>query len=261
MKRARTPRMLVLVLLACLVVSMSACDRAADQPLGPNEPTIPEDVAVGTGHLDVKFAEKYDEQVTGEFAVTFPSGYWTGLRDDTVFLLGRYTLEDTPVQENTHDSDGMQPYQIRERHFTLDRIGDLYVTTDFYGPDGLEYVRCVWTDIPGTKTSTGVGIGSSEKDLLTAYPGDLYYLDKEDMEPIGSSLEDAPDAGAEYAYAWQPFTAETNEIRDITFYMKDGTVVAIELVEPFELRYVYGFDREMALQKADENRESIVLDD
>lgn len=81
------------------------------------------------------------------------------------------------------------------------------------------------------------------------------------MEPIGSSLEDAPDAGGEYAYAWQPFTAETNEIRDITFYMRDGTVVAIELVEPFELRYVYGFDREMALQKADENRESIVLDD
>lgn len=48
-----------------------------------------------------------------------------------------------------------------------------------------------------------------------------------------------------------PFTQESNELRDITFYMKDGVVAAIEVMEPYELRYVYGYDRAAGLKYAD----------
>ncbi|MGN0710751.1 MAG: hypothetical protein ACI4LO_03240 [Anaerovoracaceae bacterium] len=43
----------------------------------------------------------------------------------------------------------------------------------------------------------------------------------------------------DYAYAWQPYNAENNDIRDITFYIKDGKISSIEVIKPFELRYVY----------------------
>lgn len=46
-----------------------------------------------------------------------------------------------------------------------------------------------------------------------------------------------------------------NEIRDITFYIKDRMVVAIEIVQLFELRHVYGYDRDAGLQYAEEQRE------
>lgn len=277
-KESLTLRILATGLLACLVVCMPSCNSTPIQsddildngtsdvassvqtnpPVNSSEldkPTIPEDVAAGTEYLyDFKFAEKYDEQVTSDFSFTFPSGRLEDIKNDTVFLLERYKLENTPVQENTYHSDGMQPHQLKDYCFDFNEIGSLYLKTDFYAPDSLEYVSFVWTDINGTKTNLGVGVGSSEKELLTAYTDNLYYLDKGNLEPIYCSLEDTPDYEFEYAYTWQPFTAETNEIRDITFYIKDGIVAAIEMVEPFELRYVYGFDCEAALQKANENR-------
>ncbi len=269
MKKSLTLRMLTIGLLACLMVCMSSCNSTPTQsddildkdpndiasPVQTNpsvssseldKPTIPEDVAAGTEYLyDFKFAEKYDEQVTSNFSLTFPSGNLEGVKNDTVFLLERYKLENTPVQENAYYSDGMQPHKLKDYCFDFNEIGSLYLTTDFYEPDDLEYVSFVWTDINGTKTNLGVGVGSSEKELLTVYTDNLYYLDKRDMEPAYFSLEDTPDYEFEYAYTWQPFTDETNEIRDITFYMKDGAVAAIEMIKPFELRYVYGFDGEV----------------
>ena len=59
------------------------------------------------------------------------------------------------------------------------------------------------------------------------------------------------------AYAWQPFAVESNDIRDITFYINDGVVVAIEMMEPYELRYVYGYDRDAGLARAVENRNKL----
>lgn len=36
--------------------------------------------------------------------------------------------------------------------------------------------------------------------------------------------------------------------------MKDGVVAAIEVMEPYELRYVYGYDRAAGLKYADTRR-------
>lgn len=58
-------------------------------------------------------------------------------------------------------------------------------------------------------------------------------------------------------YMWQPFTPETNEIRDMTFYIKDGKVAALEIIEPYELRHVYGYDRDAGLQYANVKREAL----
>lgn len=282
MKRLLTLQMLTIVLLTCLIICMSSCNSTptrSDDILDngtsdvvssvqtnppangsePDKPTIPEDVAADTEYLyDFKFAERYDEQVTSDFSLTFPSGNLEGVRNDTVFLLERYQLENTPVQESAYDSDGMQPHKLKDYCFDFNESGKLYLKTDFYEPDDLEYVNFIWTDINDTKTNLGVGIGSSEKELLITYTDNLYYLDKETMKPVYFSLDNTSDYEFEYAYTWQPFTAETNEIRDITFFVKDGIIVAIEMVEPFELRYVYGFNRDAALQKANENRESII---
>ena len=265
MKKSFLLRILMIGILACSVMCVSACSSSpdrADLPSNraePEKPTIPEDVAAGTEYLyDFKFAERYDKQITDDFSFVFPSGNLEGVKNDTIFLLERYKLENIPVQESTYDSDGMQPHKIKDYCFSFDQIGKLYLKTDFYEPDRLEYVRFVWTDIDGTKTNLGVGVGSSEKELLIAYTDSLYYLDKEDIEPVYFALEDTSDYDFEYAYTWQPFTTETNEIRDITFYVKDGTIVAVEMVQPFELRYVYGLNREASLQKANENRQSII---
>lgn len=56
---------------------------------------------------------------------------------------------------------------------------------------------------------------------------------------------DSKIAYCDSAYYYQPF--EDNDIRDIHFYMRDGEVVAIEMFSPFELRHVYGTDRDEAL--------------
>ncbi len=52
--------------------------------------------------------------------------------------------------------------------------------------------------------------------------------------------------------------SETNEIRDITFYMKDGRIAAMESIEPYELRHVYGYDREAGLQYTEDKRGEIL---
>lgn len=147
----------------------------------------------------------------------------------------------------------MTPHKYKDYDFSNE--GEvLIVKTHLYEQDEVEYINCICTNINGVKTDLGVGIGNSEKELLTAYTDALYYLEMEQVEPIYISLEPFPLCEFDYAYAWQPFTFETNDIRDITFYIRDGIIVAIEMVEPFELRYVYGYDREVGLQQANENR-------
>ena len=59
------------------------------------------------------------------------------------------------------------------------------------------------------------------------------------------------------AYAWQPYTRENNDCRDITFYLRDGAVAAIEIASPYELRYVHGYDRDAGLETANANRATL----
>lgn len=219
-----------------------------------DQPTIPDDAAVGTEYLyEFKFSERYDNCVISSFSLTFPSGTLTGTESDTLYLLSRYQNQGAPAQENIYDGDGMTPYKYKDYDFS-NESGSLFVKTHLYEPDDVEYINYICTNINGVKTNLGVGIGNSEKELLSTYTDNLYYLETEQTEPVYFSLEPSPVDEFDYAYAWQPFTPETNECRDITFYIRDGMIVAVEMVEPFELRYVYGYDREVGLQQANENR-------
>jgi len=132
----------------------------------------------------------------------------------------------------------------------------------------LEYISYLWSDIEGVKTNKNVSVGNTEEVLLSAYPHNLYYLDKEEaFSEIGltalgiieysegkltETINEKYDF--DYAYMWQPFTRENNEVRDITFFIRNGKIAAIEAISPFELRHVYGYDREAGLQYTEEQR-------
>ena len=217
----------------------------------PDRPTIPEDAALGTeGLYDFTFAQRYDERVSGSFALTFPdSAIATGAPDNTLSLLARYTPAAGAAEEAARSGDGLVPHQYRDYRYDFDGYGSLWVGTDYYQPDGLEFISYLRTDIPCAFTGTGVGIGSAESEVLLAYPDSLYCLEAD------NGLD--PALGYDFAYFWQPFTQENNDLRDITFYFRDGVVAAIEMAEPYELRYVYGYDREAGLARADTARAAL----
>lgn len=267
----KRPIFWIAALLAVMCMALTACGSSTqqqgnDQPdtstgLTPDDMTTPDsdqpnipDDAAGLEYLyDFKFSERYDNCVTSGFSLTFPAGTRTGTDSDTLYLLSRYQIQDVPSQENIYDSDGMTPYNYKDYDFS-NESGNLFVKTHLYEQVDMEYISCIYTNMDGVNTDLGVGVGTAEQELLTAYTDNLYYLEMEQTEPVSLSWEANPVLEFDYAYAWQPFTRETNECRDITFYIRDGTVVAVELVEPFELRYVYGYDREAGLQQANENR-------
>lgn len=47
------------------------------------------------------------------------------------------------------------------------------------------------------------------------------------------------------------------DVRDIAFYLKDGTVSAITMTKPYAFRFAYGVDRDAALRLAEENRSAL----
>ena len=244
MKQSISWKLTATCLLICLVFCMPACSSSpteADEL--PDRPTIPTDIGDGMEYLyDFTFAERYDNQVTDDFSVTFPAGMLAGKENDTISLLERFQLQNEFVEEDTYGSDGMRPCDYKEYSLS-NGSGKLYVKTDFYELDGVEYVNCIASDMDGVKTNQNVGVGSSDKEILTAYPENLYFLEQDDMQPAFAASDEF-----DYAYTWQPYHQDTNDIRDITFYMKEGRVAVMEMMEPFELRYVYGSE----LRKAQE---------
>lgn len=233
--------MLLCVLAACSKPMPSADDPAAsDRVIARDKPTIPENAAEGIDSLyDFRFSERYGDRVSGNFSLILPEG--TGFHRDRLCLLEKYENKTPPVSVYSYDGEGMAPHMYKRYWYTFETGGSLLVETDFYEPDSVEYVSYFWTDAEGAKTNQGIGVGSTETALLSAYTEDLYYLDLDDAEPAMVKYAEDHDAGFEFdhAYAWQPFTTENNDIRDITFYIKDGKVSSIEVAEPFELRYVY----------------------
>lgn len=231
-----------------------------------NRPTEPENVPEGMEHLyDFIFSDRYDNRITDNFSLSLsdiesPIG-------DTLFLLEKYQNEINTVKEYLYDGEGMVPYMNKRYWYNFEK-GNFMIGTHYYEPDNVEYISYLWSDIEGVKTNKNIAVGSTEKELLLAYTNDLYYIDKEEAISGSDGLSVISIIGHDegnierldekydfdYAYMWQPFTPETNKLRDITFYIKDKGIIAIEIIEPFELRHVYGYDRDAGLRYTENQR-------
>lgn len=116
----------------------------------------------------------------------------------------------------------------------------------------------------GVGTPRGVKVGDSEKALLTEYPEALYCIAADESELYDGYSDEGgysePAYDFDRAYVWQPQTPQDDgnyDVRDIAFYLKDGTVSAITMTKPYAFRFAYGVDRDAALRLAEENRSAL----
>lgn len=266
---------LIVLFIGTVSCLFAACNRdtvqnqtaVADEEIASDNPTVPPNTPEEIEYLyDFRFSERYDDHITDDFSIRLPEQ--VGQNSDTFFLFDHYQEESTAKKEYTYSGDGMVPYAYKRYWYNLEK-GSLMIGTDSYETDHVEYISYLWSDQEGVKTNKNVAVGSTEKELLSSYTDHLYYIDRDealseinlsaisilgDQEGNTETLVEGYDF--DYAYMWQPFTPEKNDIRDITFYIKDGKVTAIELINPFELRQVYGYDREVGLQYTEEQRKT-----
>lgn len=241
---------LILLPLVC-ALALSACGSVCDgpgaePPSRSDRPTVPENAPEGIDY-DFTFTERYDDNVDEAFSLILPKG-------NTFCLFEKFE----PAEEwadAIYDGDGRAPHDFGRYWYSAEE-GNLVVGTDLYELDEVEYISYLRTDIVGAGTNLGIAVGSSEAELLKAYTDNLYYIEPDYSEAHLMDLDNYNDPGynCDHAYAWQPFTPETNECRDVTFYITDGKVSAIEIISPYELRYVYGYDRGEGLRIADNMR-------
>ncbi|HZJ76773.1 MAG TPA: hypothetical protein VFC70_03585 [Oscillospiraceae bacterium] len=262
--------MLISRLTACSGFNVTDKDIIPGQEIANDGPTIPENAPEGLEYIyDFNFSEKYDNKISEDFSLVLSNKI--DLPNDTLFLFEKYQNESSAdaVKEYLYDGDGLMPC-MHKRYWNTFQDEGLMIGTHYYEPDNVEYISYIWSNIEGARTNKNIAVGSSEKELLFAHTDDLYYIDRDEavsgaegLSTIsiigyqeGNSEELDENYDFDYAYMWQPFTPETNELRDITFYIKDGKVVAIEIVQPFELRHVYGYDRDAGLQYTEEQRKN-----
>ena len=244
-------KVMALVLALSVAAGFSAC--GSDAPEAPDDienvsvqsdrPTVPESKRSIEHYFDFTFTERYDERVDRAFSMTLPEE-----KDSPVILYDRFSYDTDAFKEfvsgekylSISDNDGLTAYDSNKFLYMAEDGSYLVVKTDYYDLDDREYISCIRTNVEGAETDRGVKVGSSEEELLDAYYGDydFYYLTKEQTERY--PVEKEPDFAFDYAFTWQPFTPETNDIRDITYYISDGKVSVIEIMSPYELRYVYG---------------------
>lgn len=239
------------IAISCLI---SACDGEniseeviVEEEKVTDRPTIPGVVPEGIEYLyDFTFSERYDNRVSDEFSVIIPNEM--KFQDDKsvtennkISLFEEYVSSEAPVSKYNYNGDGMVPHSYNRYWYSFGNDENLLVETDFYEPDKREYISYFWTDIKGAMTVRNVAVGDSEDAILGAYTENLKYIDKNNAEPCIAKFDTDLDVGFEfdYAYAWQHYNAENNDIRDITFYIKNGSISSIEVIMPFELRYVY----------------------
>ncbi len=226
-------------------------------------PSVPDEIPEGTEELyDFCFSEKYDAHVTDDFSLVIMERMDSSYKKFVLF--DKFEKEQEPIKEYLYDGDGMVPYQQKKYWYNV-QDGDFLIGTDYYELDDVEYISYLCTDATDITTNRNIGVGSTENDILSAYTENLYYLDKEEAlsetglfmlawEYEGEEEVFSDKFSFDAAYLWQPFTPETNEIRDITFYLKDEKVIAVEMIKPFELRHVYGYDRIAGLEFSNEKR-------
>lgn len=217
-----------------------------------DNPTIPDNAAEGTEYLyDFQFSQRYDARVTEEFGMVCSD------TDRTCYLFERYEDGQDGVMGQFLPGEGMEPHSYKKYEISSQR-GEWIVVTDYYEPDNAEYISYIWTTLEGAVTKRAIGVGSTEAELLNAYQTELYYLNAGETEAsfFAKNENDELNVVFDYAYAWQPFTEENNDVRDITFYLREGKIVAVEMIEPYELRYVYGYDRDAGLRYTEQQREN-----
>lgn len=223
--------------------------------LRPERPTVPTDAAEGTEYLyDFLFRERYGAKVDKTYTFMVLNEESGSVDYYTLLMPVEGALEGAVAE--SIDGDGMTPYQLK-RYKQDGPDGSLVVGVHAYPLDEVEYISYLWTDRPEVWTDWYIGVGESEEDLLWSYWGraNLRLIKKEKAELDWMSAHSTWDF--DELYVWQPFTPENNDVRDITFYMKDRKVAAIEMTVPYELRYVYGHDAEAELQRADERRQGL----
>lgn len=119
-----------------------------------------------------------------------------------------------------------------------EKSGFLIETLNYNLPDSkdaLAVVIYMYTDGPwGPQTYRGISVGSSQRELLRLYPDDLYYLRNAGSADNGQTGN--RNKGYDYAYFYYPDDQTSN---DITFYIKDGRVSSIDMINAYERRYVY----------------------
>ncbi len=224
-----------------------------------DKPTIPQNVHADLHYLwDFTFSERYDARMTDDFSLTLADK--SGQVQGTYTLFDRFNVEEQTIKVLHHESDDLAPPSQHNLYWFASQNGGLFVDTDYFDLDNQVFIAYLWTNIEGMHTNKGVAIGSTESDLLIAYEDDLYYLEKDEalsetrsnllsysefVDNNLATLENKYDF--EYAFIWQPFTPETNESRDITFFINDSKIVGIEITMPPEVRHVYGYDRERGL--------------
>ena len=213
MKRS-TGRLLA-VLLAALTLLASGCGEKQETPDGaPDKPLMQEE------DLTV------EPQPDANFTLELPDGFLS---------LGTDYEPNGETQDATYDSDGMLPYDFA-RHYDAD--AQLVVGTDYYPETGREVISYLRTSAVGVGTPRGVKVGDSEKALLTEYPEALYCIAADESELYDGYSDESgysePAYDFDRAYVWQPQTPQDDgnyDVRDIAFYLKDGTVSAITMTK------------------------------
>ncbi len=237
-----------------------------------DKPMIPKNVHEDLHYLwDFTFSGRYVARMTDDFSLSLAE--ITGQGQGTYTLFDHFDVEDHTIKVLSYESDNLAPPSQHNLYWFVSQNGGLFVDTDYYELDNQAFITYLWSNCEGIHTNKGVAVGSTESNLLIAYEDDLYYLEKDEALSATRSnllsyidfinknlatLENKYDF--EYAYIWQPFNPETNEIRDITFFMKQSKVVGIELNTPPELSHVYGYDRERGLALTDAMRAKAIKD-
>lgn len=230
-----------------LVVAFCFCAACGSGAKGRDTPTRPETIPQDMENLyDFHFSERYDDRIRDDFSLLIPKEGTDAFH--ILFLLDTYQTKYRVAEAYAFSGDGLVPY-VPKRYLTTFEDGNLMIGTDDYEADHVEYISYLWSDIEGVKTNKGVAVGSAETELLAAYQEGLCYMDKaealSDLNMTALSIlgygEDQTlieSYDFDYAYFWQPFNPAENDVRDITFFIRDDTVSAIEMQNPLELRHV-----------------------